>query len=205
MTAQRASRVTGAADAPCAPRAPRAPQSSNRLRAALAGGVLMCSSLAMAQAQPAQPAAPAPPPRNALELLTAQAGIDTCMSTVHRIAPAMTGPAGAFAAMLMTNPVAPDASAFAASIERAEPTGTRFVSAVLAPTARGGCDVGYDMIDVWAKPCQQVAVQDLGYTKPLNVVGKSIGVVPISATHHIYLMPTAGNGCVSITKELLFP
>ena len=191
--------------------APLRSRRADALRALLACGLLACSTLASAQLQPVQqgqpaaPAALAAPPRNALELLTAQAGIGTCMSTVHRVAPAMTGPTGAFAAMLMTNPVAPDASAFAASVERAEPTGTRFVSAVFAPTGRGGCDVGYDMIDVWAKPCQQVAVQDLGYTKALNVVGKSIGVVPISATHHIYLMPTAGNGCVSITKELLFP
>ena len=175
------------------------------IRASLLCSLLVCSTLVSAQVQQAQPVAPAPPPRNALEQLTAQAGIGTCMSTMHRVAPALTGPAGAFAAMLMTNPVAPDASAFAASVERAEPTGTRFVSAVFAPTGRGGCDVGYDMIDVWGKPCAQVAVQDLGYAKPLDVVGKSIGVVPISPTHHIYLMPTAGNGCVSITKELLFP
>ena len=175
------------------------------IRASLLGGLLLCSTLVSAQTQQAPTAAPAQPSRNALEQLTAQAGISTCMGTMHRVAPAMTGPTGAFAAMLMTNPVAPDASAFAASVERAEPAGTRFVSAVFAPTGRGGCDVGYDMIDVWAKPCPQVAVQDLGYTKPLDVVGKSIGVVPISPTHHIYLMATAGNGCVSITKELLFP
>ena len=175
------------------------------IRASLLGGLLFCSTLVSAQTQQAPPAAPAQPSRNALEQLTAQAGISTCMGTMHRVAPALTGPTGAFAAMLMTNPVAPDASAFAASVERAEPTGTRFVSAVFAPTGRGGCDVGYDMIDVWGKPCAQVAVQDLGYAKPLDVVGKSISVVPISPTHHIYLMPTAGNGCVSITKELLFP
>jgi hypothetical protein len=175
------------------------------VRASLLSGLLVCSALVSAQGQQAAPVQPTQPPRNALEQLTAQAGIGTCMGVVHRVAPAMTGPAGTFAAMLMTNPVAPDAAAFAVSVERAEPTGPRLVSAVFAPTGRGGCDVGYDMIDVWAKPCPQVAVEDLGYTKPLNVIGKSIGVIPISPTHHIYLMPTAGNGCVSITKELLFP
>jgi len=126
------------------------------------------------------------------------------MSTVQRIGPIFTGPAGAYAAMLSSHPAAPDASAFTASIERAVPEGTRFISAMFAPTLRGGCDVGYDMIDVWPKPCQQVAVENLGYTKPLNVVSRSVSVVPISATHQIYLMPTTGNGCVSITKELIF-
>lgn len=142
---------------------------------------------------------------NALEQLTARTGISTCMAVVQRAAPALTGPAGTFAAMLLANPVSPDASSFSASIERVEAGSTRFVSAVFSPTRRGGCDISYEIVESWTRPCAQVAAKDFGYTRALNVVGKSIGVVPIGPSHHVYLMPTAADGCISITKELLFP
>lgn len=184
-------------------------------QAVLMVGAVLTAAFASAQQQqqqqqqlPQQPnatvQADAAPP-NALEQLTARAGISTCMSVLQRAAPAMTGPAGAFAAMLMTNPVAPDASSFSASIERVEAGSTRFVSAVFSPTRRGGCDVSYEIVESWSKPCAQVAFNDFGYTRALNVVGRSIGVVPIGPSHHVYLLPTAAGGCISITKELLFP
>lgn len=156
-------------------------------------------------AAPALPALQAiAPPANVLERIVTGAGVRTCLNAVRALGPALTGPENAYAAMLMTNPAAPNGSAFTASIERVEPNGTRFVSAFFAPTPKGGCDVSYDMVDVWRKSCQDVAVQDLKYTQPLNVVGLNVSIIPYSATHHVYLIRTPG-GCVSISKEMLYP
>ncbi len=151
--------------------------------------------------QVAQAQAPAP---NTLEKMAAEAGIRTCTDTVRRFGPALTGPEGSHSALLLPHPAAPDAAAFGASIERAEPNGVRFVGATFAPTVRGGCDLSYDMVDVWRKSCQYVAIQQLNYAKTLNVIGRSVFVVPFGPRHHVYLIRTAG-GCVSITRELLFP
>jgi len=179
-------------------------------------GVLIA---APAAAQPARPAAPAvlpgsslqpsqslqsvTQPANVLQRAVANAGIRTCLSAVRSLGPALTGPENSYAVALMTNPAAPDSTVFSASIERAEPTGTRFVSADFAPTANGGCDVSYDMVDTWSKSCKDVAVQELKYAQPLNIVGRDINVIPYSPTHHVYLIKTAG-GCISISKEVLF-
>jgi hypothetical protein len=64
--------------------------------------------------------------------------------------------------------------------------------------------LGYDTVSTWNKPCQDVAEQDFGYPRPLNVIGRSISVLPYSPTHHVYLIRTQA-GCVSINKEMLYP
>ncbi|MDP9899512.1 hypothetical protein [Variovorax ginsengisoli] len=53
------------------------------------------------------------------------------------------------------------------------------------------------------RPCADVAAQDLRYTQPLQRLGDQIVVVPHSATHHVYLIRTAG-GCVSVMKEMIY-
>ena len=153
--------------------------------------------------QPSQSLQAAPQPANVLQRAVANAGISTCLNAVRALGPALTGPENSYAVVLMANPAAPDSSVFSATIERAEPAGTRFVSADFAPTAKGGCDVSYDMVDTWAKSCKDVAVQELKYAQPLNVIGRDINVISYGPTHHVYLIKTAG-GCISISKEVLY-
>lgn len=175
--------------------------------AAAAWLIVACTGAAAAEpaAAPAAtgPAAAAPGP-GVLETLAVRAGIKTCLRAIRDYGPALSGPPGTQAVVLMTRPVASDASAFGVSIERAEANRVRLVSATFAPTARGGCDVSYDMVDTWPKSCQDVAREDLKYAQPLPVIGRNVFVVPVSALHHVYLMPVAG-GCVSIGKEVIYP
>lgn len=173
----------------------------------LAAWLAIEASAALAQAfapVPPPPSETGAPPRGTLENLAARAGVQTCLPAARRFGPALTGPAGSHAALLMAHPVAPDASAFGVVMERNETNGVRFVSATFAPTLRGGCDVSYDMVDVWRKSCQDVALEELRHEHATNVVGQRVAVIPYSATHHVYLIRIAG-GCLSVTREVLYP
>lgn len=175
---------------------------------------LVTAALAQTATPLQQPpeAAPTPAPGlvvtkpgvNTLEKLATGAGITSCSKALRTVAPALTGPEGGYAVMLMANRVAPSTSAFSASVEKVGPTGTTFVNAVFSPGLMGGCDVAYDTVANWKKSCQDVAEQDFGYTQPLNVIGRQINVVPYSATHHVYLIRVPG-GCISINKEMVYP
>ena len=156
-----------------------------------------------ASLKPSQSLQSAVEPANVLQRAVANAGVKTCQSAVRALGTALTGPENSYAVALMTNTAAPDTSAFSASIERAEPNGTRFVSANFSPTPKGGCDASYEMVDTWAKSCNDVAVQELKYAQRLNIIGRDIQVIPYSPTHHVYLIKTA-SGCISISKEVLY-
>lgn len=179
-----------------------------RLRIHAAWSVAVCLAAAASavlgqQAGTEAASAPVPAP-GTLERLAARSGVQTCLGAVRRFGPALTGAADSHAALAMAHPVAPDASAFGVAIERFDAGRLRFVSAAFAPTLRGGCDMSYDMVDVWRKSCQDVALEDLRYTQPLKVIGQHVAVIPFGPTHHIYLIRIAG-GCVSVGKEMLYP
>jgi hypothetical protein len=149
--------------------------------------------------------APAGPDANTLAQLTRAAGIQKCAPAAGAVNPSMTGSGAEHGALLMAHPLAPDAAMFGATIERTTERGPSLVSAWFAPTPRGNCDVGYDMIDVWPKACQDVAREVFNHAQPLAGVGRAVAVVALGATHHVYLVGTPGGGCVSIRKEALYP
>jgi len=159
---------------------------------------------AAACAQQVAPAAPAGPDANTLAQLARTAGIQKCATAAGAVSPSMTGSGAEHGALLMAHPVAPDATMFGATIERTTERGPSLVSAWFAPTPRGNCDVGYDMIDVWPKACQDVAREVFNHAAPLVGLGRSVGVIVLGATHHVYLIGTP-SGCVSIRKEALYP
>lgn len=152
----------------------------------------------------AQQGAPAGPNANTLEQLARTAGVQKCAQAAGAVSPSMTGFGAEHGALFMAHPAAPDAAMFGATIERTTERGPSLVSAWFAPTPRGNCDVGYDMIDVWPKACQDVAREVFNHAAPLVGVGRSVGVIALGATHHVYLIGTQA-GCVSIRKEVLYP
>ncbi|MDM0055360.1 hypothetical protein [Variovorax fucosicus] len=152
----------------------------------------------------AQQGAPAGPNANTLDQLARAAGVQKCAQAATAVSPFMTGFGAEHGALLMAHPVAPDAAMFGATIERTTEHGPSLVSAWFAPTPRGNCDVGYDLIDVWPKACQDVAREVFNHAAPLVGVGRSVGVLALGPTHHVYLIGTTA-GCVSIRKEVLYP
>jgi hypothetical protein len=136
--------------------------------------------------------------------LAGRLGVQNCLDATRRFGPALTGTTGSHSAVVMTHPAAPDAATMGVAIERNDAEATSLVSATFAPTLRGGCDLSYDKVDVWRKSCQDVAQEELRYTQALERLGERIAVIPYSPTHHVYLIRIAG-GCVSVTKEVVYP
>ena len=165
--------------------------------------VLMAASMAFARPALAQQQDTAPPV-STVARLAGRLGVQTCLDATRRFGPALTGTTGSHSAVVMTHPAAPDAATLGVAIERKDAEATSLVSATFAPTLRGGCDLSYDKVDVWLKSCQDVALEELRYTQALERLGEQIAVVPYSPTHHVYLIRIAG-GCVSVTKEVVYP
>jgi len=168
------------------------------------GLVLFVAFMVFAPFARAQQQDAAPPPVSTVARLAGGVGVQTCLDATRRFGPALTGTTGVHSAVVMAHPVAPDAASLGVAIARNESGATSLVSATFAPTLRGGCDLSYDKVDVWRKSCQDVAVEDLRSTQPMERLGEQVAVIPYSQTHHVYLIRIAG-GCVSVTKELVYP
>lgn len=166
--------------------------------ALIAAAAALAGSAVCAQGVAAEPDA------NTMAQLARAAGIQKCARVASAVGPSMTGSGAEHAALLMAHPVAPDAAMFGATVERTTERGPSLLSAWFAPTPRGNCDVGYDIVDVWPKPCQEVAREAFNHTAPLAGVGRSVAVLALGPTHHIYLIAAPG-GCVSVRKETLYP
>lgn len=167
------------------------------------GAMLIAVSIAFALPALAQPQ-DAAASVGTVARLAGRIGVQTCLDATRRFGPALTGTTGSHAAVVMTHPAAPDAATLGVAIERKDTEATSLVSATFAPTLRGGCDLSYDKVDVWRKSCQDVALEELRYTQALERLGEQIAVIPYSPTHHVYLIRIAG-GCVSVTKEVVYP
>lgn len=161
----------------------------------IAAVLLGCFSISPASAQEA-------PEPGTLHRLAVQSGIGKCLNAVRQVGPFIAGPEGSYAVLSMSHPVAPDASAWSVSMERAHDDVSDVVSATFAPTVRGGCDVVYEVVQTWRMSCQDYALKAGAASTGFPVIGQRIGVLIGAATRHVYLMRTAG-GCTSITKEYL--
>ena len=165
-------------------------------RGAIAAALLGCFLNSPALAQGA-------PETGTLQRLAAQSGLGTCLNAVRRAGPLLTGPEGSYAVLSMSHPVAPDASAWTVAIERAREDVSDLVSATFSPTIRGGCDVVYEVVQLWRMSCQDYALKAGSAIGSVPVIGLRIGVMAASPTSHVYLMRTPG-GCTSVTREYLF-
>jgi hypothetical protein len=137
--------------------------------------------------------------------LAARSGIATCLDATQRLGPALSGTSPTVSAVSMSHPVAPSAASFSVSIASSAGAGTQLVNATFAPTLRGSCDLIYESIEIWGRSCETVATETLKQTPPLNKLSRKVLLVEAGPNHHVYLIPTAGDGCVSINKQVLYP
>lgn len=171
---------------------------------AVLGAALVMASMAFAPLARAQQQEAPAAPGGTVARLAGSAGVQTCLDATRRFGPALTGATGSSTAVVMAHPVAPDAASFGVTIARSDAGPTRLVDATFSPTLRGNCDLSYDKVDVWRKSCQDVALEELHYTRELGRLSEQTSVIAYSPTHHIYLIRIAG-GCVGVTKELVYP
>ena len=77
-----------------------------------------------------------------------------------------------------------------------------YVSASFAPNQANGCGAVYDAIVYWNARCDTVAAKRFGDMKKGRKLQQHISVLEGNGPTKVFLMP-AGNGCVSIKKEVL--
>ena len=77
-----------------------------------------------------------------------------------------------------------------------------YASTSVAPGQANGCGGMYESVIYWRESCQVIANRNFGGLKIVGPLAKSITVLDGGIYTKIFLMP-AGNGCVSIKKEIV--
>lgn len=196
-------------------------------------GSLLCSAAGMAQAQfdlgqvfkpkarsevepkvpkqaaqqptPAQPqGTPQQPAENAIAKAAAQSGATKCSPRIGAFSNFLIGNAQA-GAQLFVAPQEQNNRIVSTSLEVPNAAGgVAYVGASFAPdAASSNCGGVYEAVAYWQNTCTDVAKGAFGNFKPVGVIRQSIAVLEGGPTVKVYLMP-AGNGCVSIKKEVAY-
>jgi hypothetical protein len=102
-------------------------------------------------------------------------------------------------------PMGPDANVWPTVIvmESAHPDfgRTRLSTITLSPSPRG-CSAMYEQVIHWAQPCASLKADTFAAFQSEHVLNRNIRVSEANPGLQLYLIP-AGEGCVSVKKELL--
>jgi hypothetical protein len=155
----------------------------------------------------AQTAAPAPTPQTAntpYAIGAQRSGVVKCIGRINQITSFVTG-SNSNSGMVLNSPSTDANQRIVSSIIEVEGGGsTSFVSASFAPGAGpADCSATYDAVTYWNASCSQVATSNFGAFKATRPLLKSINTLDGGLFAKVFLMP-AGNGCISIKKEMLF-
>ena len=89
------------------------------------------------------------------------------------------------------------------SSEIVEQNDSVYVSSTYAPSGKDDCAASYDLVKYWPNNCQDVANKVyFQFGNPTKLVSQII-VLGREPNVKVFLMP-AGEGCVSIKKEIVF-
>lgn len=150
-------------------------------------------------AQAAQPAAAANPVAQAAR----EQGVKACLQRIGQTSNALTQGAAAAGSVVFPAGDKPDQQIFSNSFELLQPSSLSYVSMNYAPDSVA-CNFSYETVQFWHTNCQQTAANSFKGAKPLGLMKQQINVLEISASARVFLMP-AGNGCVSIKKQVVRP
>ncbi|MEO8628501.1 MAG: hypothetical protein ABI612_10435 [Betaproteobacteria bacterium] len=164
---------------------------------------LVHHSAAQAQEPPpeARPPAPTTGGANAITLAAAQKGVLNCASRINQVS-LFLGFGPQAGAVLMVPPSEPDQRLIALAMEVTTEGNSGYVSAAFAPNQANGCGAAYDAVMYWPQTCEAVASRQFATMKRVTKMKKDIAVLDGGAATKVFLMP-AGNGCVSIKKEVV--
>ena len=156
-----------------------------------------------APAQVAAPQAQTPvPPVNAVAQAAINAGAVSCASRINQVSRFISdgSKVGAF---FFAPPAPPDQRLLSYSFEIQPPKGQAiYASTSFAPNQANGCGATYEAITYWPDKCELVAKKQFAELKREGQLQKEITVLVVANLARIFLMP-AGNGCVSIKKEVV--
>jgi hypothetical protein len=162
-------------------------------------------ALALAAAAPALLAQAPKGNSNAGYAAAAQrAGITKCAARINQVSSFVIGnnPSNG---QLLTGPKDRVNTDIVATAIEVESSGiTSLVSSSYAPGAGGSeCSATYDAITYWNASCAMVATSNYGAFKLTQPLMRSVYVLDGGPTVKVFLMP-AGNGCVSVKKEMVY-
>ena len=153
--------------------------------------------------KPVAASAPAPSgPANNITQALFNAGAVTCAPRVNQITNFLIA-GGEVGTFLFVPPKDVDRAMISASMEIQAPnTPLAYASASFSPGTAVGCGGMYETVVYWNAACNAVASQIFKDGKVAGPLMKSITILEISPSGRVFLMP-AGQGCVSIKKEVL--
>jgi hypothetical protein len=164
--------------------------------------MLLATTVARAE-DATQPVAstPAASPTNAITQAAVQQGVLNCAARINQVSNFLgyTPQAGA---VLMPPLSQPDQRLVPLSMEIATESGSAYVSATFAPNQANGCGATYDAVVYWPQKCEIVAAKQFAALKKAGPLHKDITMLDGGVATKVFLMP-AGNGCVSIKKEVV--
>ncbi len=128
-------------------------------------------------------------------------GVLGCASRINQVTKVLGfGPQAG--AVLMLPPSQPDERVASVSMEIPTDGGTAYVSASFAPNQANGCGAVYDAVVYWPLACDAVATAHFADLKRIGLLKKDLTLFDGGGSTKVFLMK-AGNGCISIKKELI--
>ena len=157
-------------------------------------------SLSANAAEDTQPEGASGP--SALTMAAVQKGVLTCANQIDKVAK-LTGFGADSAAAILPLSEQPDKSIvsmfMANSVGRDQKA---YVSATFAPGPASGCTATYDSVVYWKRNCSKVYQENFSGSKKIEKWDSQLNLFDVSPNMKYVLMP-AGEGCVSIKKEIL--
>lgn len=150
----------------------------------------------------AQPQAAAPPV-NQITQAVAQAGVSKCLGRINQISNFLTANTQS-GAMLFTAPAEADRRLASVSLEVQAPNALSYAGATFAPGAGANeCSGMYEAVTYWNNTCNDVGSKAFGTFKRANPLRQVIASLEGGPTVRVFLIP-AGQGCISIKKEMVY-
>lgn len=167
--------------------------------------VAIGASLQLGTLHAQEAASPAGAPKgsgaNAITQAAVQKGVLNCVSRINQVSNFL-GYSPQVGALLMLPPSQTDQRLVPLVMEVPGEGGSAYVSATFAPNQANGCGATYDAVMFWPQACDDVAAKQFAALKKVGPLRQTITVLDGGAATKVFLMP-AGNGCVSIKKEIV--
>jgi hypothetical protein len=173
---------------------------------AISGCANVQKSSRQSAVQPAPAAAVSKPslpniPLNPVAAAAAKQGVISCAARIQQVTQYL-GYSPAAGVMLMTPQSQPDQKLLPMVMELPAGNRSAYVTASFAPNQANGCGATYDAVIWWPATCDIVARQQFPGMKILGKLRTNITVLDAGQSSKVSLMP-AGNGCVSVKKEVV--
>jgi hypothetical protein len=139
---------------------------------------------------------------NSIAQAAANGGVSKCLERMNQVT-SFVASDSKNGALLFLAPSEADTHVSSVSLEVQTPTALSFVDTQFSPNANNACGGAYEAITYWNNTCQEVATNAFGTFKVAKPLRQSIAVLDGGQSVRVFLM-AAGQGCISIKKEVLY-